>query len=77
MLEQLVVPIRRKERQVLGPVVRGVVVQVMYRLRPKEASPQGLRHYKPVFPDVPVLAGHRKELDRAPNVLHRTVVPVL
>jgi hypothetical protein len=77
MLEQFVIPIRLEQRQVQQGIVRGIVVLVMHRLRPKKTTTDYHRHYDPMFHHVAILPSHRKELDWTTNVLHSVVISVL
>lgn len=71
VLVPLVLRVGRKEHQVLQPVVRRVVVDVVYALRPGKRAPDGFRHPQPVKHHVPVLSGHGLERFRAPDVGYR------
>src|SRR5574343_389604 len=77
MLEQLVIPVRRKEQEVLLGIVGRIVIHVMHCLLARKGPSQRLRHLEAVLPHVAVPPSHALEDLWTLDVLHRAVVPVL
>jgi hypothetical protein len=58
MLECLVLCVRGEQHQVLLPIVRRIVIDVMHALRSRQWSPNLQCHHKTMLHDIAVRAGH-------------------